>query len=227
MFPIDAICNLKHLLSDASWVSHAKSAALHANKNIGRQTSNPPDTQMRQIIILTSLLMLSLAPSLQASETDDWTHYLNDPRFMPAIKSCLAAHPKGQGPAVVMNVWHANRDEAGVMTTDLSGRKNSCMARKDTGLERQSETVFDLPGPLFVSVDQVTTAPEGRCIESTPVFIDQQLQGWILRQPVLLENIPSACSSPIWSELSSVLPNRDQADLMSPVGRHTIKSPKP
>jgi hypothetical protein len=163
---------------------------------------------MRKTIFITTLLAFSpgLATQAQASEPDDWTHFLTDPRFMPAIKSCLAAHPKGQGPAVVMSVWHANLEEAGVMTTDLSGRRNACFARKDTGLESRSKTVFDLPGPLFISVDQVNVAPKGKCIESTPIFIDHQLQGWILRQPILNQHIPSACSTPIWSELLPALP---------------------
>jgi hypothetical protein len=163
---------------------------------------------MSKTIFMTALLAFSLgqATETQASEPSDWTHFLTDPRFMPAIKSCLAAHPKGQGPAVVMNVWHANREEAGVMTTDLSGRRNSCYAHKDTGLESRSETVFDLPGPLFISVDQANVAPKGECIEPTPVFIDQQLQGWILRQPILNQHLPNACSTPIWTELLPALP---------------------
>ncbi|MHC8365690.1 hypothetical protein ACYZT9_07330 [Pseudomonas sp. ZT5P21] len=163
---------------------------------------------MRKIIIMASLqaAFLGLTIQAQASEPDNWTHFLNNPRFMPAIKSCLAAHPRGQGPAVVMNVWHANLEEAGVMTTDLSGRRNSCSARKDTGLESQSRTVFDLPGPLFVSVDQVKVAPKGECIEPTPVFKDEKLQGWILRQPILNQHIPSDCSTPNWTELLPVPP---------------------
>lgn len=164
---------------------------------------------MRKVIILASLLALSLGQSIQvqASAPDDWTVFLSDPRFMPAIKSCLAAHPKGQGMAVVVYVVHANLEEVGVMTTDLSGRRNSCFARKDTGLESRSETVFDPPGPLFVSVDQVKAAPKGTCIESTPVFIDHQLQGWIVRQPILHEHVPNACSTPIWSELLPARPD--------------------
>lgn len=159
---------------------------------------------MRKIITQALLLALfALMPQAHASEPDDWTVFLSDLRFMPAIKSCLAAHPKDQGPAVVMNVWHANLEEAGVMTTDRSGRRNSCFARKDTGLESRSRTVLDLTGPLFVSVDQARIAPQGECIESTPVFIGQQLQGWIVRQPVLQENTPSGCSSPDWDGLFS------------------------
>lgn len=160
------------------------------------------DTLMRNIIF-GLLLASSLGQTIQvqASESNDWTHFLSDPRFMPAIKSCLAVHPKGQGPAVVMNVWHASLEDVGVMTTDLSGRRNACFAAKDSGLLRQSETVFDLPGPLFVSVDQIAVAPEGECIEPTPVLIDHQLQGWILRQPILDQTIPSACSTPIWTHL--------------------------
>jgi len=163
---------------------------------------------MRKTIFMTALLAISFGQTTQAQtpEPVDWTRLLTDPRFMPAIKSCLAAHPKGQGPAVVMNVWHANLEEAGVMTTDLSGRRNLCVARKDTGLARRSETVFDLPGPLFISVDQANVAPKGECIESTPVFIDHQLQGWILRQPILHQHIPSACSGPIWTALLPTLP---------------------
>ncbi|WP_433736807.1 hypothetical protein [Pseudomonas putida] len=157
---------------------------------------------MRKIVTGALLLALSgLMSQVHASEPDDWSVFLSDPRFMPAIKSCLAAHPKDQGPAVVMNVWHANLEEAGVMTTDRSGRRNSCFARKDTGLESRSTTQFDLPGPLFVSVDQARIAPQGECIESTPVFIGQQLQGWLIRQPVLQENTPSGCSSPVWDGL--------------------------
>jgi hypothetical protein len=158
---------------------------------------------MRKIIIMALLLAASLGQTFQAqaSEPDDWTHFLNDPRFMPAIKNCLAAHPKGQGPAVVMSVGHASLEEAYVMTTDLSGRRNACFSSKDTGVEVRSQTVFDLPGPLFVSVDQVKVAPKGECIEPTPVFIDQQLQGWILRQPILNQHTPSACSTPIWTDL--------------------------
>ncbi|MFL8997663.1 hypothetical protein Q8X48_01865 [Pseudomonas sp. QLc11A] len=158
---------------------------------------------MRKAIFLTGVLTFLLGQTIQAqaSEPNDWTQFLNDPRFMPAIKNCLAAHPKAEGPAVVMNVWHANLEEAGVMTTDLSGRRNNCFARKDTGVLRHSQTVFDLPGPLFVSVDQAKVAPKGECIESTPVYIDRQLQGWILRQPILDPHIPSACSTPIWTDL--------------------------
>jgi hypothetical protein len=158
---------------------------------------------MRKMIILASLLTLSLGQAIQAQALapDDWTDFLSDPRFMPAIKNCLAAHPKDQGPAMVMSVWHASLEEAGVMTTDLTGRRNVCFAEKDTGLMSRSETVFDLPGPLFVSVDQVKVAPKGKCIEPTPVFIDRQLQGWILRQPVLNQHIPSACCTPIWTDL--------------------------
>ena len=164
---------------------------------------------MGKIIIMTSLLAFLSGQALQAkaSEADDWTHFLTDPRFMPAIKSCLAAHPKGHGPAVVMYVGHANLEEASVMTTDLSGRRNECTASKNTGLVSQSRTLFDLPGPLFVSVEHVTAAPKGTCIESTPVLIDQQLQGWILRQPTLNTHLPSACSTPIWSELLPALPD--------------------
>ncbi|RAI72338.1 hypothetical protein DOZ80_01975 [Pseudomonas fluorescens] len=158
---------------------------------------------MHKAIFLTGVLTFSLGQTIQAqaSEPNDWTQLLSDPRFMPAIKNCLAAHPKAEGPAVVMNVWHANLEAAGVMTTDLSGRRNSCFARKDTGVVSQSRTVFDLPGPLFVSVDQAKVAPKGECIESTPVYTDQRLQGWIIRQPVLYPHIPSACSSPIWTDL--------------------------
>lgn len=158
---------------------------------------------MRKAIFLTGTLTLLLGQAIpaHASQPNDWTQFLSDPRFMPAIKSCLAAHPKAEGPAVVMNVWHANLEEAGVMTTDLSGRRNNCFARKDTGLSGHSETVFDLPGPLFVSVDQAKVAPKGECIEPTPVYIDQQLQGWILKQPALHPHIPSACSTPIWNDL--------------------------
>lgn len=158
---------------------------------------------MRKMIIMALLLAVSLGQALQvqASEPDDWTRFLNDPRFMPAIKRCLAAHPQGQGPAVVMGVGHASLEEAYVMTTDLTGRKNVCFSSKGTGLEVRSQTVFDLPGPLFVSVDQVKVAPKGECIEPTPVFIDQQLQGWILRQPILNQHMPSACSAPVWTDL--------------------------
>jgi hypothetical protein len=158
---------------------------------------------MRKAIFLTGVLTLLLGQTIQAqaSEPNDWTQFLSDPRFMPAIKNCLAAHPKAEGPAVVMNVWHASLEDAGVMTTDLNGRRNSCFARKDTGVVSESRTVFDLPGPLFVSVDQAKVAPKGECIESTPVYIDQRLQGWILRQPVLNQHIPSACSTPIWTDL--------------------------
>ena len=161
---------------------------------------------MRKAIFLTGVLTFLLGQTIQAqaSEPNDWTQLLSDPRFMSAIKNCLATHPKAEGAAVVMNVWHASLEEAGVMTTDLSGRRNNCFARKDTGVVSQSRTVFDLPGPLFVSVDQAKVAPMGECIESTPVYIDQQLQGWILRQPILDPHIPSACSSPIWTDL---LPN--------------------
>ena len=160
---------------------------------------------MRKTIFMTTLLTLSLgqATQAQASEPSDWTHFLTDPRFMPAIKNCLAAHPKNQGPAVVMDVWHSSLEEVGVLTTDLTGRRNQCHASKDTGLGSRSQTLFDLPGPLFVSVDQVKVAPQGECIEPTPVFIDQQLQGWILRQPILDPHVPSACSTPIWTDLSS------------------------
>ncbi|MBV6824976.1 hypothetical protein [Pseudomonas sp. PD9R] len=161
---------------------------------------------MRKLIMLSPLLMLCLGQTLQASQSEGWIQYLSDSRFMPAVKSCLAAHPRGNGPSVVMNVWHASLEDAGVMTTDLSGRRNSCIASKDTGLVSRSELVFDLPGPLFVSVEQVTSAPNGKCIESTPVFIDQQLQGWVLKQPILEPHIPSACSSLIWSELLLYLP---------------------
>jgi hypothetical protein len=160
---------------------------------------------MRKTIFICSLLALSLGQASQAQdpEPDDWTHFLTDPRFMPAIKSCLAAHPQGDGPAMVMSVGHASRDEVSVMTTDLSSRRNACFASKDTGLVSQSRTVFDLPGPLFVSVDQVAVAPKGECIESTPVFAGQQLQGWLLRQPVVPHDIPSACSTPIWTGLQA------------------------
>lgn len=158
---------------------------------------------MRKKIFMTTLLTLSLgqATQAQASAPSDWTHFLTDPRFMPAIKNCLVAHSSNQGPAVVMDVWHASLEEAGVMTTDLTGRRNECYASKDTGQVSRSQTLFDLPGPLFVSVDQVKVAPQGECIEPTPIFIDQQLQGWILRQPILNQQIPSACSSPIWTNL--------------------------
>lgn len=160
---------------------------------------------MRKTIFICSLLALSLGQASQTRdpEPDDWTHFLTDPRFMPAIKSCLAAHPQGDGPAMLMSVGHASRDEVSVMTTDLSGRTNACFASKDTGLVSQSRTVFDLPGPLFVSVDQVAVAPKGECIESTPVFAGQQLQGWLLRQPALHHDIPSACSTPIWNGLQA------------------------
>jgi hypothetical protein len=157
------------------------------------------DIAVRKAIFLTFLLGQTI--QAQASQPNDWTQFLSDPRFMPAIKSCLAAHPKAEGPAVVMNVWHANLEEAGIMTTDLSGRRNNCFARKDTGVLSHSQTVFDLPGPLFVSVDQAKVAPKGECIEPTPVYIDQQLQGWILKQPALHPYIPSACSTPIWTDL--------------------------
>jgi hypothetical protein len=158
---------------------------------------------MRKMIFMTSLLMLSFGQvsEAQVSQPSDWTHLLTDPRFIPAIKNCLAAHPKGEGPAVVMDVWHSSMEDAGVMTTDLTGRRNECYASKDTGLVSRSKTVFDLPGPLFVSVDQAKVAPQGECIVSTPVFIDQQLQGWVLRQPILNQQIPSACSWPIWTGL--------------------------
>jgi len=158
---------------------------------------------MRKTIIMAFLLAVSWGQTLQiqASEPDDWTHFLNDPRFMPAIKTCLAAHPKGLGPAVVMNVWHANVEGVGATTTDLTGRRNVCYAAKDTGVLEHSKTRFDPDGPLFVSVDQAKVAPRGECIEPTPVFIDQQLQGWILRQPLLNQHLPSACSTPIWTDL--------------------------
>jgi hypothetical protein len=167
------------------------------------QTPFPADIPMRKTIFVTTLLTLSLgqATQVQASQPSDWTHLLTDPHFMPAIKNCLAAHPKSQGPAVVMNVWHSSPEDAGVMTTDLTGRRNECYASKDTGLVSRSKTVIDLPGPLFVSVDQVKVAPQGECIVSNPVFIDQQLQGWVLRQPILNHQIPSACSWPIWTSL--------------------------
>lgn len=156
---------------------------------------------MRKTSLFNPLLLLCISQPLHAAEPDNWTHLLNEPGFMPAIKSCLAVHPQGQGPAVVMNVWHASLEEAGVMTTDLGGGRQVCYASKQTGQVSRSETLFDLPGPLFVSVDQVSVAPKGTCIESTPVYVNLQLQGWILRQPVLDPNLPSACSSPIWDEL--------------------------
>jgi len=167
------------------------------------QTFFLADIAMRNAISLTGVLTFLLGQTIQAqaSEPNDWTQFLSDPRFMPAIKNCLAAHPKAEGPAVVMNVWHANLEDAGVMTTDLSGRRNNCFARKDTGVVSQSQTAFDFPGPLFVSVDQAKVAPKGECIESTPVYIDRRLQGWILRQPILHPHIPSACSAPIWTDL--------------------------
>lgn len=178
----------KHLLPSATQESSAESAHFSL-----------ADIPVRKAIFLTFLLGPTI--QAQASEPNDWTQFLNDPRFMPAIKNCLAAHPKAEGPAFVMNVWHANLEEAGVMTTDLSGRRNNCFAHKDTGVLSHSQTVFDLPGPLFVSVDQAKVAPKGECIESTPVYIDQQLQGWILRQPILDPPIPSACSMPVWTDL--------------------------
>jgi len=167
---------------------------------------------MRKAIFLTGVLTLLLGQTIQAqaSEPNDWTQFLSDPRFMSAIKNCLAAHPKAEGPAVVMNVWHG-LEVVGVMTTDLSGRRNSCFTPKDTGVVSQSQTVFDLPGPLFVSVDQAKVAPKGECIESTPVYIDQRLQGWILKQPVLHPHIPSACSTPIWTDLLPANQSRPSA----------------
>jgi hypothetical protein len=160
---------------------------------------------MHKAIFLTGVLTFLLGQTIQAqaSEPNDWTQFLSDPRFMPAIKNCLAAHPKAEGPAVVMSVWHGSLEGVGVMTTDLTGRRNNCFARKDTGVVSDSRTVFDLPGPMFVSVDQAKVAPKGECIVSTPVYIDRRLQGWILRQPALDPYIPSACSTPIWTDLLS------------------------
>ena len=132
---------------------------------------------MRKTSLFNPLLLLCISQPLHAAEPDNWTHLLNEPGFMPAIKSCLAVHPQGQGPAVVMNVWHASLEEAGVMTTDLGGGRQVCYASKQTGQVSRSETLFDLPGPLFVSVDQVSVAPKGTCIESTPVYVNLKLQG--------------------------------------------------
>lgn len=158
---------------------------------------------MRKSITLAAVMAFSSVQAAQAqsSPPTDWTPLLSDPRFVPAIKACLALHPKDQGHAFVSSIWHANLEEAGVMTTDLSGRRNACYAHKDTGADSHSGTLFDAPGPLFVSVDQVSVAPRGECIEATPVYFEQQLQGWILRQPSLDPHLPSACSSPAWSGL--------------------------
>lgn len=153
-------------------------------------------TAMTLVALATGVSMPTLA-----SEPASWTQFLNDPKFMPAVINCLAAHPKGEGPALVMDVGHASLDEVWVTTTDLSGRRNACVASKDSGTVRHSETLFDLPGPLFVSVEQTAVPPKGECIESTPVLLNQQLQGWILRQPALDPHTPSPCSTPIWSEL--------------------------
>jgi hypothetical protein len=156
---------------------------------------------MHKTSILICVLFFSPVLAAQSPAPDDWTHLLSDPRFIPAIKACLALHPKGQGPAVVSRVGHVNLEEVAVMTTDPSGRRNACHARKDTGADGHSRTLFDAAGPLFLSADQASVAPKGECIESTPVYIDQQLQGWIVRQPQLDSHLPNACSSPDWTGL--------------------------
>ncbi|POA21098.1 hypothetical protein C1886_06645 [Pseudomonas sp. FW300-N1A1] len=156
---------------------------------------------MKSAMALAAVLSACVSMPTLASEPASWTQLLNDPELMPAVISCLAAHPTGEGPALVMDAGHANLNELWVTTTDLSGRRNSCTASKDSGVVTRSETLFDLPGPLFVSVAHTAVAPKGVCIESTPVVLNHQLQGWILRQPVLALDIPSPCSSPKWSEL--------------------------
>jgi hypothetical protein len=136
------------------------------------------------------------------ASSPDWTSKLNDPNVQAAINQCLLAHPKSQFTPMVETIWDASRDEIGIKTVDLSGRRQSCFADRATGKISNVAPEFEATGPLFVSARLHSTPPRGQCIVAKPVLAGSQLQGWLITQrPPHNGNQPDECSSPVWADL--------------------------